>query len=104
MRIRMDIRVLLLLGFMFPCLVCAGTVSERNSEPAGSDSPAASGPKAEEIGRLQQDLAASRTEVEVINERNVTLQTRMQELKARIQEMKRQLLDENQLGDDPDSR
>ncbi len=98
--------LLLLAGFMFPGLVFTGTVADQVSEPAptGSEAPVASGTKTEEIGRLQQDLAASLAEINVINEQNDALHSRMNALKSRIRELKKMVLDENPPGDNPDTR
>ncbi len=103
MQIHIDIRVLLLLvGFIFPGLVCADRTFE--SVPAGDETPVSSAPKQREIDRLQHDLASSRAEAEVINDENAVLHSRMKELNTRILELKQRVMDQSQVGDDPDTR
>ncbi|MCP3671294.1 MAG: hypothetical protein GY814_12845 [Gammaproteobacteria bacterium] len=102
MQIHIDARVLLVMGFIFPAMVCADQALK--SVPVVGDISVLSAPKQREIDRLQHDLALRRAEAMVINERNVELYSRIKDLKSRILELSKQVMDQNQLKDDPATR
>ena len=96
----MNYMVLLLLSWLIlPGLGMAGQDQDqgRVSEPAlnAMAIPESAGSRQQEIERLRQDIAASKAEKDGINAENELLQRKMLDLKSRIMELKRELLEEN---------
>ena len=89
--------LLLLVGLTLPGQVMAGQDHGGVSEPAPNAKAIleSAGSKKQEIERLQQDIAASKAEKEGVNAENELLQRKMLDLKLRIMELKRELLEEN---------
>ena len=98
--------LLFLSGFILQGQVFAGSAGRQASDvvAAGTEILSPTDPKKMEINRLQQDISASKAEIEVINEQKETLHTKMRGLESRILELKRRLLEKNKPTDDPDRR
>jgi len=104
-QLQIDIMIWVFLSWiMFAGQVAAGSVDEPSlsgqglsTEPQSQDDP-----KKAEISRLQRDLATSKAKIQAINEENVGLQSKMNSLKSRIQELKRKLLEEKPVDVHPE--
>ncbi len=104
-QLQIDIMVWMFLSWvLFAGQVFAGPVDEPSSSGQGLSAELQSqdDPKKTEISRLQQDLATSKAKIQAVNEENMGLQSKMDSLKSRIQELKRKLLEEKPVDVQPE--